>query len=236
MRNLTILCDLDGVVIDLMPEWRRRINTEGCPLLRKTRMSKGLDTPNECEVRRKTCRCVRAADIDSWNAIVTKSSVSERRTWEVLHESSLYDCCKPIPGALEGLQALRAAGHRVVFVTSTNLHQNGAKLRWLERHGFLELKHGSISGDYIEAHDKSLIRGDVLIDDGEHNVQAWLDATDGEGMALLFDAPWNRTPSIRGAYGLVSGWEATTETVLRYGQFLGELLGDSNPASEGTAK
>lgn len=102
-----------------------------------------------------------------------------------LSAPDLYADVQPIDGAVASVQSLRADGHRLLFVTSCVRGMADQKWEWLERHGVLDvrpLQHP----DLIIAHDKSLIRADVLVDDAAHNFDAW------PTMGLLFDAPYNR--------------------------------------------
>lgn len=68
----------------------------------------------------------------------------------------------PLPGALEGLEALREAGHDVWICTAplSSPYCMAEKLEWVERHlgAWWERR-------VILSRDKTLVRGDVLIDD-----------------------------------------------------------------------
>lgn len=179
MKDLTILCDVDEVVADLLGEWIRRYNREYGDCL----------TPGDC-----TC----------WD--MTQHVVPEcgDKIYKFLGDPDIYDDVDPIPGAVEGVRALRAKGHRVVFVTSANPATMRGKVRWLENRDLLD---GSPRpSDLIIAHDKSLIRGDVLIDDGLHNVLGSPNTT------ILFSRAHNL-----GTYHArrASGWDQVLDQVDR---------------------
>jgi 5'(3')-deoxyribonucleotidase len=88
---------------------------------------------------------------------------------------------KPIRGALEAVEKIRAKGHDIAYVTSCLNDTEVAKNRWLERNGFLQ------RGDaYIPARDKSDVPVDILVDDAVHNVDAF------EGLAILVHRCHNR--------------------------------------------
>jgi 5'(3')-deoxyribonucleotidase len=53
------------------------------------------------------------------------------------------------------------------------------RARWLGRRGFRK-------EDIVFASDKSLVTGDVLIDDGQHNIDSF------RGPGVLIARPWNR--------------------------------------------
>lgn len=162
MEQKVIFCDIDGVVADLGTEWLRRYNA---------------DYDDQLDYYR---------DINGWDMAQFVKPECGKKIFEYLHLADLYDGVLPIEGALAGVQELRARGYRVVFATATNVNQAGNKLRWLARHGFLELKYGSVSYDYIEVYDKHLLRGFALIDDGAHNLRGF------QGWRILYDTQHNR--------------------------------------------
>lgn len=92
----------------------------------------------------------------------------------------LYNDISPIEGALDGINKLRQYAH-VVFVTSFIPKTAGAKYEWLLHHGFLDN-----SKDYVETYSKGLIKADILIDDGWHNIQSFKGH-----LPILYNQPWN---------------------------------------------
>jgi len=70
---------------------------------------------------------------------------------------------RPITGALQAYDTLREQGHRVLFLTAPSVRNPMCyteKRMSIERHfGF------DACTDLIIAHDKSLLRGDILVDD-----------------------------------------------------------------------
>lgn len=101
-----------------------------------------------------------------------------------LNDPTLYDEVLPVENATAAIQALRGAGHRIVFVTSCVKGMVDGKWSWLQRYGFLPAGEMQ-SDDLIVVHDKSMIRADALIDDLPRNVESW--GTRG----ILFSTPWN---------------------------------------------
>lgn len=163
--KLTIAVDVDEVCADLLGEWLRRINRD-------------FQYVNDYVVERE--------HVTEWDM---SGHVPEgENAYSYLQDADLYDCVQPIPGALQAVEALRAAGHRVIFVTSCTQKQYDAKERWLVRHGFLPEAY--THKDLVLTSDKSLIRADVLIDDGPHNLEAFTGATAGLGICI--DKPHNR--------------------------------------------
>jgi 5'(3')-deoxyribonucleotidase len=87
----------------------------------------------------------------------------------------------PIPGALEGVRSLIGMGHEVWLATKppTGIPQAYAdKVQWVLRH-LPDLKRR-----IILTHDKSLLLGDVLIDDRPHKANA----NDFRGWLIVFGA------------------------------------------------
>lgn len=158
-NDLPVLVDVDGVVADLNTEWLRRYNEE-------------YDDSLTCD------------QLTGWDLTRFVKPECGGRIYKYLHQDDLYDGVQPIAGALEGIEALRVAGWRVVFLTSSTPAGAKGKMRWLDRHKFTErTRHNK---DVIIAHDKALVRGAVLVDDGAHNVKAY------PGYTVLFDAPHNQ--------------------------------------------
>lgn len=117
-------------------------------------------------------------DIHSWNI---GSYTKAGKVFYDLLTSDLYDTIEAVEDSLYGIQYIRQNIGRVVFVTSGFGHNGKAKLEALNRLGF-NVK----PEDFIEATDKSLIRGDYLIDDNYDNCNNFL------GVGLLLSRPWNK--------------------------------------------
>lgn len=159
MRQPTILVDVDEVVADLLGTWLHRYNVKYDDRLARE-------------------------DITEWDLTEFVKPECGDKIYEFLGDYFIYDDVPPIPGALRGVEKLRSLG-RVVFVSSANAATMAAKVHWLERWGLLEddPRHSNL----VYAHDKSLVRGDILIDDGPHNVGAF------PGETILFDQYHNRS-------------------------------------------
>lgn len=159
---MTILCDVDGVVADLLSTWLDLYNADFGDNL----------TPDR---------------ITTWELRPHVKPECGGRIYEYLHRADLYDDVRPIPGAIEGVRTLRDAGHRVVFVTSCVPAMIVPKIKWLRRHGLLPSADVDPSmTNFVVCHDKSLVMGDVLIDDRPTNLR------DTSAVPILFDAPHNQ--------------------------------------------
>lgn len=98
-----------------------------------------------------------------------------------------YRDLDPVEGAIAGMRRLIGMGHDVVIATAVpkcaGIAYHG-KLEWIRRNmPFFDLD------SFVAIHRKDILQGDVLLDDGIHNVHPW--SMTGRH-AFLMDAPWNR--------------------------------------------
>lgn len=183
--NKLVWCDVDGVVADLHSEWCR---------LHNYRFNSDL----------------RPDEITNWGFEGVPLQCSRDQMFDILRMESLYEGVRPVSGALDGIHALREAGLRVVFVTSSNEITAGQKMAWLRRHKFID---GS-GWDYREVAtvaDKSLLRfAFASIDDYHENLKVMRST-----IRILPDAPYNRVPGLE-SHGIfrVKGWDAIVKAIL----------------------
>lgn len=102
--------------------------------------------------------------------------------YDYLDDPNLYDKVEPIPGALRVIKQLKSKGYRIIYVTAYDV--TNAKLKWLMEHGFTNTKM-----DYVVAYDKSLINGDILVDDKYNNVKSFSETN--HKPAILYNQKWN---------------------------------------------
>lgn len=122
--------------------------------------------------------------------------------YRYFEDANLYNSIFPIVDSHYGITSLRLMGHhRVVFVTTPSPGTNGKKLAWLKFYGFL--RHDV---DYVECHDKSLIRADVMVDDKISNLAGFT------GERIIFTQPWNKQDSVTNSYR-ANGWPDVIQIV-----------------------
>ena len=128
-------------------------------------------------------RCVATAEEDD-------------RIWRHLDETPGLVANMPLmDGALAALDELRSIG-RVVCVTTPHVGPifPGERLQWLvDVAGFRK-------ADIVMCKDKSLIPGDVFIDDKVKNCESW-QREHQRGRAIVFAAPHNRATNLPRANG-----------------------------------
>lgn len=178
MKPLTILTDADDVIENLLDCWVAMLNNRY-----------GTSASPE--------------DVTDWNVSLAFSTLTREQVYSVLADDELWHMIEPIPGAQETLQKLHDEGHDIYIVTASDYRTCKAKFdRILPLFPWLDWNHVIITSN------KQMVKGDILIDDGPHNL------VDGDYMKLLFDRPHNRSFDAR-ANGVirVETWEEIYEAV-----------------------
>lgn len=124
---------------------------------------------------------IQEQDIKSWDIASYTNLRNTPKDFYNLLTPEVYDDIEVVEGALYGVNELRQFG-RVIFITSNFGDIGNAKFNALNRNGFDVGKK-----DFFEAHDKSLIRNDVLFDDNYDNVK------NAFKRGVLFTKPWNKS-------------------------------------------
>ena len=137
---LIILVDMDGTIADWGKQWDIELDT-WFP---------------ESKVRRHR-------DQTSFNLKEGLSPEDAAIVDQVMAADSFYRWLEPIPGAIEALHAMADAGHQVFLVTSP-WHANFSCVR-----DKLDWVHENLGADWVArtiiTSDKTLVYGDILIDD-----------------------------------------------------------------------
>lgn len=178
---MTILVDMDDVLEQLVSAWCEYINE-------KFGTSASYD------------------DVRDWNMALAFPTLTREQVYSPELDDDFWNIVMPMPGADEAMRKMIADGHEVYVVTASYYQTLKAKLeRVLFRYfPYIDWKHVIITSN------KSMIRGDVLIDDGPHNFE-------GERFGkLLFDAGHNRKidENTIGAVR-VHGWKEAYREVCR---------------------
>lgn len=141
MRKLTVLCDLDGIVVDLLGPWLAAYNAKWDDNL----------TPDH---------------ITDWNIHQFAKPECGFKMYDFIDSGEVYKNLRALPGAVEGIKQIEKMGHEVIMVSagSKNLATAGHKLEWCKE--FLKFSRKKC----IIAHKKELVCGDVFIDDSPENI------------------------------------------------------------------
>lgn len=99
----------------------------------------------------------------------------------------LYRDLDAVEGAIDGLKTLIDKGHDVVIATAipscAGIGYHG-KMEWIRRNmPFFSLK------NFVSIQRKDILNGDLLLDDGPHNIAAW---NKTNRTSVVFDCPWNQ--------------------------------------------
>ena len=155
---MTILVDMDDVLEQLVPGWVEFVNEQF-----------GTQVTTE--------------DVREWDMSKAFPTLTHAQVYSVVNDERLWDHVQPMPGAAEALQRLMAEGHTVYIVTATGYQTMRSKMEKVLFRYFPFLSWSQV----IVTESKHLIKGDVLIDDGPHNL------TRGDYRKILFDANHNRS-------------------------------------------
>lgn len=157
MKKLIILFDADDTVEDLLSPW--------LSILNKTY---GTSVVPE--------------DVTDWNVASFFPQLTKEQVFAPLYDKHFWSLIEPIEGSVHNLKKLLTDGHDLHMVTASNYQTCAAKVeRLLELFPFLDWNH------IILTSNKQMVRGDILIDDGPHNLVG------GKYIKFLFDRPHNRS-------------------------------------------
>lgn len=174
-----ILVDVDSVVADLIPAWLYLYNKDY----------------NDNLTREQ---------ITEWDMTKFVKPECGNQIYDYLHLEDLYNIVNPIDGAISSIHWLRQHEYDIRFLTSG---VQPAKILWLGKQGLLLSEHFLFSPDVIVAHDKSIIKGDILIDDNIKNCESF------SGKSILFAQPWNKTSSY--TFFRADGWPDVIQYLAR---------------------
>ncbi len=158
-----ILCDVDGILVDFAESYLR--------LLRE------MFGVHKTE-----------ADITSFHFEQCVSTPEQDRAiWQDIARNPGFVYNLPVyDGAMGFLAELRQLGRVVACTSPANPLWTAERAQWLLDKGGFEKR------DIVVASDKSLVMGDVLIDDAIHNLEGWRMGPGGiRGYGLLMNRPWN---------------------------------------------
>ncbi len=188
MKQLTILIDMDDVLEDL----------QGCWIAELNRMCNTEVLPE---------------DITEWRVAKFFPQLTEEKVYAPLFSAEMWNHLQPIQNAPEIVDRLRKSGHRILVVTASHYGTLPPKIaRFLSLYPCLSWK------DIIVASDKSVIAGDVMIDDGPHNLETTT------CIKLLFDRPHNRSYDAAGnGMFRVKTWDEIEAMVLKISELAGGI-------------
>ena len=164
---LTIAIDMDDVLADLVPKWLSVYNKEWDDNLVKE-------------------------DLLEWDITKFVKPECRDKVYEIIMRDGFYADLDIISGAQEGVNALQEMGYNICIASASPKPAYTDKHNWIKKH-FPTINTDNI----IFTKNKSLVKADLLLDDGIHNLESFT------GFKVLFATPWNQTEE---RFIRVSGW------------------------------
>lgn len=154
---MRILVDMDDTIEYLVKAWIHNVNI-------------------------KYNKTVEYEEVLYWDVSKVYPDLTRDQVYETLTVPGFWKTVEPVPGAADALQKFMREGHEVFIVTSTPYSSIPEKMHDLLFRHFPFLSWEQV----IITSKKQLLQGDVLIDDGVHNMIG------GKYLKILMTAPHNR--------------------------------------------
>ena len=181
---MTILVDMDDVIENLSVAWIDYLNRK-----------------YGTNVDRETVR--------DWDMAEAFPELKPEQVYAPLKDAELWKSVEPKEGAAEYMQKLIDEGNELYIVTSSaydtiQIKMDEVLFRYFP---FIDWNHVIITSN------KQMVRGDVLIDDGVHNL------INGDYEKILFNTPYNRDFSAE-IHGMarVSSWNEIYEMLASFSE------------------
>lgn len=155
---MTILVDMDDTIEYLLEAW--------CNYLNKKHGTK-----------------VSQHDITEWNVCAFFPELTKEEVFEPLLDEEFWKTVRPRQDAIEYLKRLEDDGDEVYILTATDYRTIKPKFDYVIRRYFPWISWDNV----IIASKKQMVAGDVLVDDGIHNLEG------GHYTKILMNAPHNRS-------------------------------------------
>lgn len=144
-------------------------------------------------------------EITQWNVFEALDKKDHEHILDHAVKHNEFCSTMPVmPGALDAVTALRLLGE--VFIVTSPYHAPSwvfERTNWLKQHLDFDKK------QIVNTAAKHLVAGDVLVDDSDKNLREWrahMAKLGIDGLALLWDRPWNQNVDMAGICR-VSSWE-----------------------------
>lgn len=163
---MKVFVDLDGVLADLHNPWLEKYNN---------------DYPHHP---------LTLDQITHWEFHDLTAPECQKKVYDYLYDDEMFLNLPAIPHSIETLEELYKDSHFEIYIlTATpefHFSSMEAKMKWIKKNlSFFPLDR------VIFSKHKNLLSGGILIDDGAHNVSAYL-KEDENHHALCMDMPYNQ--------------------------------------------
>lgn len=150
---------------------------------------------------------VKREDLTGWDMPQFFPELTPEQVYGVLREDALWKTVVPLPGAVEGVRELIRRGHEVYVVTSSYYKTVRSKIDLVLKKYFPFIDDAHL----IITANKQMIIGDILIDDGPHNLLG------GVYDPIIMDAPYNRSfPAEENLIPRVRDWDEIMDIIHGY--------------------
>lgn len=164
MKRLTILLDLDDVLNNQNELWVE-------------------------ELRRLYNEDVLLDDITEWDMTKFYPNLNREQIYEPVASGHLVERMCPVSGSVHYTSLWHDIGHNIIVATATSYRNLPQKTTWLYQH-FPWFDDRNL----VMTHHKQLLCGDVLVDDGVHNLLPNEEAGFyPQYVKICMDRPWNRS-------------------------------------------
>lgn len=191
-EDITIVVDIDDTIEDLLGAWCKWLNNH-------------YNTD------------VQPNSINEWDMTKAFPMLSYYEIFSPLIDEKFWETVEPKQDAIRNLQYLYESGYNLYLCTSTSYQNVKMKYELIVKKYF-----SFIDWDHvIIAHDKPMIKTDIMIDDGIHNLE------NGDYIKILMTAPHNRFYDETEQFMLrVDDWNEIVNVVemLRYYEITNETL------------
>lgn len=189
MEKTILLLDSDGVMCDISKEWCKRYNEKYGDNLTVEQFH------------------------GTWSGMekVVKPECGVK-VYDIIKEPGFFENLNPLEGAIEGLELLCKQNDIEPYIlTAFSGHENIAygKMKWYKKH----CPFFNCDDNMILTHAKSLVHGDILVDDSVKNLTYWankkieLFGDDADFITIAMAAPHNTNAEDNPKVTLrVEGW------------------------------
>ena len=179
--RIILLVDMDDTMEDLLGAWIKRLNDKH-----------GLK--------------VKPKEVKDWNISLYFPTITKEEAYAPLYDDQFWSTIKPKNGAIKRLKELQDLGFKIYICTTSNYKTIRCKLEFILNRYFPFLSWDQV----IITTNKQLINGDILVDDGLHNLIG------GNYEKILMTAPHNEDFDTTGT-GItrVNSWDDAYSEILR---------------------
>lgn len=153
---MIVLVDMDDTMTDLLGAW--------CSWLNQTYGTH-----------------VSPKDVTDWEVYKFFPTLTQKQVFDVLSSEEFWKTVRPKEGAVECLKQILDDGDEVFIVTAANYDSIKFRFDFIIKRYFPFIK----PQYFIMARNKQMVKGDILVDDGVHNLEG------GEYDKILVSVPHN---------------------------------------------